>query len=186
MSILCIQRTLSEGALIGFATGLGAATVHLSYSAVMLAGGVELTANARCAALLYLASGLVLFWLAARTLRSSKPSEAVESNGQGLTRTYCAAIGLGFANPTTPVFFAATMPALIGNGSSPIALLAFGVFLGSAIWWFFLATGVSIFRCRISAGFLVTVNRVVGLALGALAVAMIARCCASFCTAMTI
>jgi threonine/homoserine/homoserine lactone efflux protein len=114
-----------------------------------------------------------------RTFRSKKPTETGEVDSQGLVKSYCAAIGFGFANPMTPVFFAATMPALIGSGSAPVALLALGVFLGSAIWWLALATSVSAFRYRLSPGLLGAANRIAGLFLAALAAVMIAHGCAS-------
>ena len=38
IGILCIQRTLTSGLAAGLLTGLGAATVHVAYGAVAIAG----------------------------------------------------------------------------------------------------------------------------------------------------
>ncbi|HEX8680863.1 MAG TPA: hypothetical protein VF707_01020 [Ardenticatenaceae bacterium] len=46
-------------------------------------------------------------------------------------------------------------------------MLVLGIFLGSALWWFLLSTGVGLFRARLTPEALRWVNRVSGLIIGA-------------------
>jgi threonine/homoserine/homoserine lactone efflux protein len=70
MGVLCIQRTLAFGLVAGLATGLGAATVHLTFGSVAALGlGATMSAlfGAGAQGLTCLSAGL-LFWFAARIL----------------------------------------------------------------------------------------------------------------------
>jgi hypothetical protein len=73
MGILCIQRTLASGIATGLATGLGAATVHLAYSAVAVIGLgviVQPWIDAHTVALSVL-SGVIMLAFAIRANRGS-------------------------------------------------------------------------------------------------------------------
>jgi arginine exporter protein ArgO len=55
----------------------------------------------------------------------------------------------------------------IGLGASPDYLsastLVGGVFLGSALWWLLLSSGVGLFRARLNSGWMRIINRVSGI-----------------------
>ena len=68
-------------------------------------------------------------------------------------------------NPVTILSFVAVF-AGCGLGASPDYLaasaLAGGVFIGSALWWLLLSSGVALFRSRIDSGWMLAVNRLSG------------------------
>jgi threonine/homoserine/homoserine lactone efflux protein len=53
-----------------------------------------------------------------------------------------------------------------GLGASPdylsASILVAGVFVGSALWWLLLSSGVALFRERVSEGWMQTINRLSG------------------------
>ena len=74
IGVLCIRRTLAEGRLIGFLSGLGAATADMSYGAVA-AFGLTAVKDALITQQIWLrvVGGLFLIYLGNRTFLS-KPA----------------------------------------------------------------------------------------------------------------
>ena len=71
ISLLVIRRTLSEGRVVGLASGLGVATADATYGAVAAFGlGAITQALVDARHLLGLVGGLFLLWLAWRTIRA--------------------------------------------------------------------------------------------------------------------
>ena len=151
MGMLCIQRTLASGMATGLATGFGAATVHLAYSAFAVLGLGSLAqpwveANA---AAFGVVSALTLLWFAMRTHRGSIAlQETSEIDNVRLARAYLSAIALGFTNPLTVILFLAALHAFSTQSAAPP--LVAGVFVGSAIWWTVLSTMVANARSRLT------------------------------------
>jgi len=174
-SLLCIQRTLAGGLPTGLATGLGVATVHLTYGTLATGWGAGLPAAWSNAALPSLVSGAVLLAVAIRVLRRVAVLGLPGAGHRSLVASYGSAIGLALANPITPVLFLAALPALPVPGSAPLPLLAAGVFLGSFGWWITLNTAVALFRRGLTSCTLNRVNRAAGLLLAVLAVSLMAR-----------
>lgn len=174
-SLLCIQRTLAGGLPTGLATGLGVATVHLTYGTLATGWGAGLPAAWSNAALPSLVSGAVLLAVAIRVLRRVAVLGLPGAGHRSLVASYGSAIGLALANPITPVLFLAALPALPVPGSAPLPLLAAGVFLGSFGWWITLNTAVALFRRGLTSRTLNRMNRAAGLLLAVLAVSLLAR-----------
>jgi threonine/homoserine/homoserine lactone efflux protein len=187
IGVLCIRRTLADGRLAGFCSGLGAATADATYGAVAALG---LTAVSRALTQqqdgLRLLGGLFLLYLGARTALAAPAAQAaaVAGRGRGLAGMYVSTLALTLTNPTTILSFAAVFAGMGfaaeagGNVSLTGALLVLGVFLGSGVWWFILSGGVSLARRRVTPRVLAWVNRVSGgilCAFGALALASLAR-----------
>lgn len=176
MGMLCIQRTLASGMATGLATGFGAATVHLTYSAFVVLGLGSLArpwveANAVGFGI---ASALTLLWFAIRTHRGSfMLQETGEVNGVRLTRAYLSAIALGLTNPLTVILFLAALHAF-STQSAALPLVA-GVFVGSAIWWTVLSTMVATARSRLTPRMLSLSSRYASLMLLGLGTAMLVR-----------
>ncbi|KAA0114932.1 permease [Methylobacterium sp. P1-11] len=174
-SLLCIQRTLSGGLPIGLATGLGVATVHLTYGTVILRWGADLVAAWSNGAVLSLVSGAVLLALAVRVVRSDSVLHVSSERRDSLAASYGSAVVLALANPITPVLFLAAMPALLARGTAPLPMLAAGVFLGSFAWWVVLNTAVSLFRRCVTSQVLNQLNKAAGLLLALLALSLLVR-----------
>ena len=174
-SLLCVQRTLAGGLSTGLATGLGVATVHLTYGSLMVRWSADLAAAFSNGAVLSLISGTVLLGLAIRVLRSVSVLRASSERRQTLAASYGSAVVLALTNPITPVLFLAAMPALLARAAAPIPVLAAGVFLGSFSWWIVLNTAVSLFRRCVTNYVLAQMNKAAGLLLALLALSLLAR-----------
>jgi threonine/homoserine/homoserine lactone efflux protein len=176
MGMLCIQRTLASGMATGLATGFGAATVHLAYSALAVLGLGSLAqpwveANA---AGFGIVSALTLLWFAIRTHRNSLMlQETNEIDRVRLARAYLSAIALGFTNPLTVILFLAALNAF--SAQSAAAPLIAGVFVGSAVWWTVLSTMVATARSRLTPRMLSLSSRFASLMLLGLGTTMLVR-----------
>jgi len=177
MGMLCIQRTLASGMATGLATGFGAATVHLAYSAFAVLGLGTLAqpwveANA---AGFGIVSALTLLWFAMRTHRG--PVALQETTGDidnvRLARAYLSAIALGLTNPLTVILFLAALHAFSTQSAAPP--LVAGVFVGSAIWWTVLSTMVATARSRLTPRMLALSSRFASLMLLGLGTMMLVR-----------
>jgi threonine/homoserine/homoserine lactone efflux protein len=174
-SMMCVERTLADGMRAGMATGLGIATVHLTYSTVALVGGMTLMSNPENANLMTFAAGLVLLYFAARLWRRELAAATPGGAPPSFARAYCGAICFGFLNPLTPVLCAATLTAVASHIAAPGGLLPVGVFAGSLAWWFTLSIGISLVRQRLNLATLALANRSAGILLAILGLSMLAK-----------
>lgn len=172
IGVLCIRRTLAEGWLTGFLTGLGAATADGFYGGVA-AFGLTAISGVLVAeqGVIRVVGGLLLCYLGVRTLLAKPASEAASARrGRGLLGAYATTVGLTLTNPATIISFAAVFAGLglanAANGAvAAPGLLTLGVLLGSACWWLLLSSGVSLLRSRLTTGALRWVNRLSGVLL---------------------
>jgi threonine/homoserine/homoserine lactone efflux protein len=177
IGVLCIRRTLAHGRLHGLVSGLGAATADAFYGSVAGFGltfisGVLLDQRFW----LRLIGGAFLCYLGIKTFLARPAEQAATAKDSGLAGAYASTLFLTLTNPTTIFSFAAIFAGLgvASAGSNYLAagLLVLGVFLGSALWWFILSGGVSIFRAKFGSRQMQWVNRISGvviLAFGVLA-----------------
>lgn len=167
IGILCIRRTLAEGRLAGFLSGMGAASADMFYGAVAAFG---LTAVQDLlisqSNWLRIVGGVFLLYLGVKTFISKPSNEAVKSKRRGLFGAYLTTFFLTIANPITILSFLAIFAGLrLGetNGNYLSAsMMVLGVFLGSATWWLTLSTGVSLLREKFTPAPLTWVNRLAG------------------------
>ncbi len=181
IGLLCIRRTLAEGAAHGFASGLGAATADAVYGAI--AGfSVALVTDALIGGqvALKLFGGLMLLYLGWTTLRARPAERPAEAKGAaGLAGAYASTFLLTLANPATILSFAAVFGGLgVASGASDsttvAAVLVAGVFVGSALWWLALSASVGAFRRRVTLAAMLWINRASGAVLGGFGVAALA------------
>jgi threonine/homoserine/homoserine lactone efflux protein len=168
IGILCIRRTLTQGRVIGFLSGLGAATADAFYGAI--AGfGITFLSNLLVGQQtgLRLIGGGLLCIIGVRTFLS-KPSEqgkSVEANT--LLGAYLSTFVLTLTNPMTILFFAAVFAGLgVGSGSDhylSAGILVLGVFIGSASWWLVLSGFTGLLRGLVNVNRMRWLNRISGL-----------------------
>jgi len=168
IGILCIKRTLSSGRLVGFVSGLGAASADALYGCVA-AFGLTFIANFLINQQLWLrlVGGLFLCYLGIKTFISKPSGEGGQSQQVTVLGAYGSTFFLTLTNPLTILSFAAVFAGLglvegVINYASA-AVIVLGVFLGSAAWWFILSGITSLLRERISVNGLRWVNRISGL-----------------------
>ena len=170
IGVLCIRRTLADGRAAGLASGLGAATADGVYGCV--AGfGLTFVSNTLIGQQLWfrLIGGAFLCYLGLKTLLARPVEEAAPAGSNSLIGAYASTFFLTLTNPMTILSFAAIFAGLGGAGEKYISaiVLVLGVFIGSALWWLTLSTGVSTFRTKFTPHGLRWVNRISGLVIAA-------------------
>lgn len=160
LGILCIRRTLVQGRLCGFLTGLGAATADAIYGLLAALGLASLSgflSGGWISQSMRLGGGLFLLWLAWTSARPKPvgggPSAPVRL-ARGLLGAYATALLLTLTNPMTIASFAAIFAGLgLGAAESSLEAVAMvaGVFAGSCLWWLLLSGGTSLFGSVLSA-----------------------------------
>jgi threonine/homoserine/homoserine lactone efflux protein len=169
IGVLCIRRTLADGRLVGFITGLGAATVDAFYGSVA-AFGLAFVANLLLGQRIWihLLGGIFLVYLGVRGLMAQRRSTALSAvapttTRRGLAGAYLSTVLLTLTNPATIFSFAAIFAGvgLAGAhvGGASAGSLVLGVFLGSALWWMVLSSGVGLLRARLTPANLLWITR---------------------------
>lgn len=180
IGLLCIQRSLSHGARIGFISGLGAACADACFGMIGAFGVAAVThAFVALAQPLALAGSMLLLWMGARLLRAPPAQQTAPArDAMKSLPAFSSVYALTMTNPLTILSFVAVFAAL-GAGAATDAgqatLMVAGVFTGSALWWLGLALTVAALRHRISARIMVRVNQAAGLFLLGFALWQIAR-----------
>jgi threonine/homoserine/homoserine lactone efflux protein len=164
IGILCIRRTLAYGRKAGFVTGLGAATADAFYGSI---AGFGLTAISNFLISgkfwLGLIGGLFLLYLGVKTFLSQPANSINNPDYLGAKISYFSTFFLTLTNPMTILSFVA-MFAGIGTPEDYLSAtwLVFGVFIGSACWWFLLSSGIASFRSHLNENYMLYINRLSG------------------------
>ncbi len=179
IGVLCIRRTLAEGRLAGFLSGMGAASADMFYGAVAAFG---LTAIQDVllgqSNWLRLVGGIFLLYLGVKTFLSKPAEQAARSSRGGLFGAYLSTFFLTITNPITILSFIAISAGLrLGetNGDYTTAsTMVLGVFLGSATWWFTLSFVVGLLRDRFNASWKIWINRIAGVIISSFGIIVLA------------
>ncbi len=168
IGVLCIRRTLTEGRISGLISGLGAATADALYGSIA-AFGLTFISNILLnqQGWIRLIGGVFLCFLGLKTFLSPPTKEPAHVKGHGLVGAYVSTFFLTLTNPMTILSFAAIFAGL-GVGSETAnylfaGILVLGVFIGSALWWLILSSGVSLIGKKIESRRLRWVNRISGI-----------------------
>jgi threonine/homoserine/homoserine lactone efflux protein len=170
IGLLCIQRTLAHGRLIGFMSGLGAALADALYGAIG-ALGVSAVISTMVAARVPLALGGAAFlaWMGVQLLRAPAATKAREAaDATTPLKAMLSVFLLTLANPMTILSFIAVFASIATghvSGAPAAATMVLGVFLGSALWWLGLSSAVSMVRHRLSPRAMQGINRLSGVVL---------------------
>jgi threonine/homoserine/homoserine lactone efflux protein len=167
MWVLCFRRTLAQGPLAGFTSGMGIAVADGLYGAVAAFGLTAISGFLlKHAFWIGLAGGLFLAYLGIKTLAAKPPLDGEPQEKVGHSRAFLSTLGLTLANPPTILAFVAIFAGL-GLASNAdygaASLVVLGVFLGSASWWVLLAAGAGWLRNRIGPRLFRVINVVAGL-----------------------
>jgi threonine/homoserine/homoserine lactone efflux protein len=179
IGVLCIRRTLADGRLTGFLSGLGAATADMLYGAVAAFGlTAVMTLLVEQQSWLRAVGGLFLLYLGIRTFLAKPSAESAPSRGTGLFGAYASTFLLTVTNPMTILafigMFSAILPANANMTTASSASLVLGVFLGSAAWWLALSGLVSLVREKFTPAWMQWVNRVSGTVITIFAIVILA------------
>jgi len=166
MWVLCFRRTLAQGPLAGFVSGMGIAVADGLYGAVAAFGLTAVSGFLlKHSFWIGLVGGVFLVYLGIKTLLARPVAQAAETNPAGLLQGFLSTLGLTLANPPTILAFVAIFAGLglVASDYGTAALVVLGVFLGSASWWIILAAGAGWLRGRIGPGLFRGINVVSGL-----------------------
>ena len=168
IGVLVIRRTLTEGRLSGFVTGLGAAVADGTYG--FIAGfGLTSISNFLISQQFWmkLFGGAFLLYLGIKTLISKAATKEANMDSSGLLKNFTSTMLLTITNPVTILSFFAIFAGLgLGQEQTDYlssTTLVFGVFIGSAFWWLVLSSLLNFFRDKITPNGLTWINRFSGL-----------------------
>jgi threonine/homoserine/homoserine lactone efflux protein len=149
VGMLCVRRTVFEGALRGLASGLGAAGGDAFFGSIA-AFGVTIVSDWL---LLWrnelgFTAGLLLLFLGAKALLTAPAPLADKPHGERLAAAFASTFALAVTNPGILLAFAGIFSALGAGSASPTTAVALigGVFAGSFLWWIGLAFGAKPLR----------------------------------------
>jgi threonine/homoserine/homoserine lactone efflux protein len=165
VGVLCVRRTIFQGRLLGFVSGLGAASADTVFGIV---AGFGLTVIQewllRFQDWLRAGGGLFLVWIGISALRRrvARPAETARS-GEDLVGAYLSTFALTISNPITILAFLGVFAAVGFSGGEATlenaAMMIAGVLAGSLLWWLGLSLGAGLFRHRLSDEHLAWINR---------------------------
>lgn len=141
IGLLVMRRSVRDGKLAGFVSGLGAATADLFCGLVAALGLAAITLLVQNhTTLLRVVSGLVLLAMGIHVVRTSPPLDSRQPiHERRLVRAYFSTCALTLANPMTFVgmMFVSAAAGVGSGGMTAMAtiVLGLGIFLGSALWW---------------------------------------------------
>jgi threonine/homoserine/homoserine lactone efflux protein len=146
IALLIMRRSLNEGRLAGFVSGLGAATADLicGLAAALGLSAITTLINSH-RTLLQLAGGIFMVWLGVHAFRARDPATAAARplHERNLGLAYVFTFLLTMANPLTLLGMVGVVAAAGVGGPayshSDTVVLGGGIFLGSAAWWLLLS-----------------------------------------------
>jgi threonine/homoserine/homoserine lactone efflux protein len=173
IGILCIRRTLAEGRIAGFVSGLGAASADAVYGAIAAFGLTFISVLlVQQTFWLKLVGGLFLIFLGIRTFFTPPTIHKLDLRSQdkqsSMIRFYASTFFLTITNPLTILSFAAIFASLGGSETDKSgdylasAIMVLGIFLGSCAWWFILSGFTGYFRRRLNEKAMIWINRTSG------------------------
>jgi len=180
VGVLCVRRSIFEGKLFGFVSGLGAASADTVFG-IVAGFGLTVVADTLLGYQdwLRLAGGLFLLWIGIAALRKRVVAVArPKRSANNLFGAYVTTFALTISNPVTILAFLGVFAAVGFSGHQATlrraAMLVAGVLLGSLLWWAGLSLGAGLFRNRFADYHFVWLNRASGAVLTLSGLALLA------------
>lgn len=178
IGVLCIQRSLAGGFWAGFSGGIGTAVADAVYASLAAAGFALLASElGPVQQILQWGGALFIAWLGWRTLVSAPAEAAAEAPVRDHPlRLFAITFLLTMSNPGTILSFAALFAGLglaAEPGAAAAASAVAGVFAGSLFWWAILSGTIALLRRRIGSMLKRNINRIAGIVLILLAIALV-------------
>jgi threonine/homoserine/homoserine lactone efflux protein len=165
VGVLCIRRTIFDGRLAGFVSGIGAATGDAIFG--IIAGfGLTFVSNLLLDYQEWLriaGAGFLLFiGISAFTAEPLAGTQS-QRDPETLLADFASTFALTLTNPITILAFLAIFAGIGLTGEDATlagaAVLVLGVWLGSLLWWGGLALGAGMLRHSFRRNHLVWINR---------------------------
>ena len=170
LGVLCVQKTLSKGRNCGFITGLGASASDTLYAAISLMGlaFIQDIINENFNWVMLL-GGLVIVFIGVK-IYLTNPIKQIRQKHKNKKHVedFFEAFFMTITNPGA-IFLILGLFAAVGIemdasiAKSTLVTTLWGVFAGSAAWWFILSTGINVFRKKFRIKQLIMINRISGI-----------------------
>jgi threonine/homoserine/homoserine lactone efflux protein len=168
VGVLCVRRTIFDGRLFGFLSGLGAASADTIFG-IVAGFGLTVVSDLLLGyqGWLRMAGGLFLVYIGASALRKRiVRSETPATNAENLFGAYLSTFALTITNPVTILAFLGIFAGIGFSGEEATlgraAILVAGVLLGSLVWWLGISLGAGFFRKSFAERHLILLNRISG------------------------
>ncbi len=168
VGVLCVRRTIFEGRLFGFLSGLGAASADTIFG-IVAGFGLTVVSDLLLGyqGWLRLAGGVFLVYIGVSALRTRiVRAEVPETNAENLFGAYFSTFVLTITNPVTILAFLGIFAGIGFSGEEATlgraAILVAGVLLGSLIWWLGISLGAGLFRKSFGERHLMLLNHISG------------------------
>lgn len=167
VGILCIRRSLADGRIAAFLSSLGAALADTCFGFMgALSLGLISGLLAAFQAELALLGSVFLSALGIHTWRQPVKLDPLPLTPLGFLRDFTGSFLAAIANPATVAgtvgaFAALGLGGMEGDVAAVTAIVS-GVFAGSALWWFTLASLTAATRGRLPESWLSRINHVSG------------------------
>lgn len=176
IGILCLQRLLTQGVVIGIASGMGGATADIFFASIGVMGLSIIAQFVQEHIYLTRFASSIFLCLVGSYLISTKPTLVpTKITTRGFLQAYFSTFFLTLANPLLIFSFAAFFSLFsvdITQLSLPwIVMLMSGIWLGSISWWLLLGALTTIFRLSLKLQNIHLINRFTGLAIIIIALA---------------
>lgn len=186
VGVMCVRRTIFEGKLAGFVSGLGAATADAVFG-IIAASGLTVVSDWLLGYQWWLrgAGGCLLLFIGGRSLLVKPQAKlAAPPDPESLWWYYASTFALTLTNPVTVLVFIAIFAAVGLSGADATlgraAILVLGVWGGSLLWWLALSFGVGQVRHSIEPLHLGWISRGSGAILFLSGAALLATLIASY------
>jgi threonine/homoserine/homoserine lactone efflux protein len=168
VGVLCVRRTIFDGRLFGFLSGLGAASADTIFG-IVAGFGLTVISDVLLDYQVWLraAGGLFLVYIGASALRKRiARCETPEKSAENLLSAYLSTFALTITNPVTILAFLGIFAGVGFTGEEATlgraAMLVAGVLLGSLIWWLGISLGAGLFRRSFAERHLTLLNHISG------------------------
>lgn len=167
VGIMCIHRTICQGKLAGYVSGLGAALADTFFGAIAAFGfGFIAAPLIDHNNWLRFVGGVVLCLIGLRSLVTRKLPAPATRDRTNLVGDFVSSFLVTLTNPITVISFAAIYAAMniphLGGELRWGMALTVGVFIGAAVWWLLLTVVAGAFHGRVAERGVLWVNRISG------------------------
>lgn len=168
IGVLCIQRTLQQGRLSGFISGLGAACADTFFASL---AGLGLTMVSDFfndyQTYIMLTGAVILIFLGLRMFfrNTMKQVRAYKYKQTNLFSDFASVFALTITNPITIVFYGIVFASfgIVQDNILSLGMILFGIFCGAISIWFLLSTLVNIFRTFFRLRIIFYINKIAGI-----------------------
>ena len=161
IAILCLRRSMVDGAWLGIATGFGASIAHFFFGS-MAVFGLQFVQSffAVYGAWIRLAGSIIILFIAARIARNPIVPDGTDYKSIGYGAAIITTLLINLSNPITIASYAAFISIAHLKIDSLMQAIFFlnGIFFGNLSWWILLSIGSTYISSLLSKKYIGYIN----------------------------